>query len=155
MKETIVLGLGNPLMADEGIGGYLIGELQKQADRFHDIDFVDAGTGGFNLLHYLDGRKKAIIIDCALMGTPPGTIKKFSPEDVESTKKLAHYSLHEADIIKVLQMAKMLGQCPETVIIFGIEPETIEQRQSLSPALLERIDSYLEQITKEILSTKS
>ena len=141
-------------MADEGIGGYLVTELQEHADKFPDVDFIDAGTGGFNLLHYLDGRKKAIIIDCALMGTKPGTIKKFSPEDVESTKRLSHYSLHEADIIKVLQMAKTLGQCPETVIIFGIEPETIEQRQSLSAELMERIEEYIERIEKEILSTK-
>ncbi|MDD5459439.1 MAG: hydrogenase maturation protease [Phycisphaerae bacterium] len=151
MKETIVLGLGNPLMADEGIGIALISKLQTQADKFGDVEFVDAGTGGFNLLHYLDGRKKAIIIDCALMGTQPGTIKKFSPEDVETTKKLAHYSLHEADIIKVLQMAKMLGQCPETVIIFGIEPAAVEQRQSLSTTLLDNIDLYIEQITAELL----
>ena len=54
---------------------------------------------------------------------------------LKAVKKLAHQSLHEADILKILAMAKQLGQCPEEVVIFGIEPETIEPEQSLSQTI--------------------
>jgi len=81
-KQTIVLGLGNPLMADEGIGVYIINEFLKQKDKFPLVDFIDAGTAGLSVMHMLAGRKKAVFIDCAYMETQPGTIKRFTPDDV-------------------------------------------------------------------------
>ncbi len=112
-KETIVLGLGNPLMGDEGIGIKLIEMLQSVSGDFPEADFVDAGTGGMSLLHLIAGRRKAIIIDCALMGETPGTIKQFTPDEVKTVKQLTHLSLHEVDIIKVIDLARQLGDCPE------------------------------------------
>jgi hydrogenase maturation protease len=105
MKNTIVLGIGNPLMCDEGIGIRVIEELQSASGNFPEADFLDAGTGGIAMVHRLEGYKKAILIDCALMGQQPGTIKRFTPDDVTSVKQLAHLSLHEADIISVLELA--------------------------------------------------
>jgi hydrogenase maturation protease len=122
-KSTVVLGLGNPLMADEGIGVYLIKRLAEQADQFPDVDFIDAGTGGMSVLHLIEDRDKAVFIDCAFMGEAPGVIRRFTPEEVRSTKVLAHQSLHEADLLHILSLAEQLGQCPEAVVIFGIQPE--------------------------------
>ncbi len=151
MKKTIaVLGLGNPLMADEGIGCRIIGQFLTQADKYPDIDFIDAGTGGMSLLHLIAERQKVILIDCAYMGTRPGTIKRFAPDDVQSIKKLAHLSLHEVDILKVLNLAKQLGQYPNEIIIFGIEPETIENQQNLSKTLLQRLNDYAAVISVEL-----
>ncbi|MHC4466749.1 MAG: hydrogenase maturation protease [Planctomycetota bacterium] len=111
-KETIVLGLGNPLMSDEGIGVYIINEFLKQKDKFPLVDFIDAGTAGLSVIHLLAGRKKAVFIDCAYMETLPGKIKRFTPEDVKSVKSLLHHSLHEADLLKIIECAKQLNQCP-------------------------------------------
>ncbi len=66
-------------MSDEGIGGFIIERLLKQADKYPDVEFLDAGTGGMSLLHLIEGRRKAVLIDLAYMGTPPGTIIKFPP----------------------------------------------------------------------------
>jgi hydrogenase maturation protease len=147
-KEIIVLGLGNPLMSDEGIGTFLVEQLQKQAHKFPKVEFVDAGTGGMNLLHWLSGRRKAIIIDCARMKTPPGTMIQFTPDQVESVKRLSHRSLHEADILKIIDLAKALNECPDEIIIFGIEPETIQPAQNLSETLARKVPDYLEKITQ-------
>jgi len=148
-KEIIVLGIGNPLMSDEGIGGFLVEQLQKCAEQFDNVEFVDAGTGGMSILHLLEDRKKAILIDCAYMESSPGTIRKFTPKDVQSVKQMAHRSLHEADILKVLDIAKELGQCPETVVIFGIEPQAIELGQKLADTLSAKIGEYIDTISKE------
>ena len=149
-KEIVVLGLGNPLMSDEGIGGFLVDQLEKQVDQFPQAEFIDAGTGGMNLLYHLEDRKKVIIIDCAFMDTEPGTMKRFGPDEVVSIKKLAHLSLHEVDILKVIELAKRLGQCPEEIVIFGIEPESIEQKMELTKILADKIDDYIETIVREL-----
>ncbi|MEJ5259318.1 MAG: hydrogenase maturation protease [Anaerohalosphaeraceae bacterium] len=154
-KETIVIGLGNPLMADEGIGVVLIERLEALAregkipgaDR---IQFYDGGTGGMNLLHVLAGRRKAVLIDCARMGTEPGTIRRFTPDQVQTIKQLAHLSLHEVDILKVLDISRQLGECPEEVVFFGIEPLEICQRIGLSPLLEKQIPYCLHSILRDI-----
>ncbi|MCK4960173.1 MAG: hydrogenase maturation protease, partial [Planctomycetes bacterium] len=108
-------------------------------------------TGGMALLTHFSGRKKAILIDCALMGTEPGTIKRFTPDDVTTVKKLAHQSLHEADILKIIDLAKQFAECPEEIIIFGIEPQVIEQKSQLSQPLKQNLDNYIETILKELM----
>ena len=148
-KQIAVLGLGNPLMCDEGIGCFLISHLREKSEKYPDIDFIDCGTGGMALLHLIAGRRKVILIDCALMGTEPGTIKKFTPEDVISIKKMVHQSLHEADIIKILEMAKQLGEYPQEVVIFGIEPEEITQKQQLTRTISQKINHFIKEISRE------
>jgi hydrogenase maturation protease len=149
-KKILVLGLGNPLMADEGIGCRIIERFLTQVDKYPDIDFIDAGTGGMSLLHLIADRRKVILIDCAYMGTKPGTIKRFTPNDVKSIKKLAHQSLHEVDILKVLDLSRQLGQYPDEIIIFGIEPEEIKPKQKLSEILAKKLDDYTAAVSKEL-----
>jgi len=148
--STVVLGLGNPLMADEGVGVYLLERLSQRATEYPGVEFVDAGTGGMSVLHWIEGRRKAVLIDCAFMGSEPGTIRRFTPDEVRSTKVLAHQSLHEADLLHILALAEQLGQCPEQVVIFGIEPEAVEPRQQLSNTLVEKVEQYLETIEAEL-----
>lgn len=153
-KEIIVVGLGNPLMADEGIGTVLVDELSKlaQAGKLpaDNVEYYDGGCGGMYLLHTIAERKKAILIDCCIMGTEPGTIRRFTPDDVNSVKKMAHLSLHEVDILKVIELAKEIGQCPDEIIIFGIEPVKIEQQMHLNEPLQTKLNDYIALIQKEI-----
>jgi hydrogenase maturation protease len=150
-KNIAVLGLGNPLMADEGVGIEVVSRLLSRSSEFPDVDFIDAGTAGFGLLHKLSGRRRVIIIDCCRMASPPGTIATFTPDDVNSVKKLSHFSVHEADILQVIDLARRVGDCPENIVIFGIEPVTVEMRTSLSTLLAERLDDYLEQVVAQLV----
>jgi len=149
-KATVVLGLGNPLMADEGIGVHLIERLAAMAGTCPDVDFIDAGTGGMSVLHLIEGRRKAVFIDCAFMDEAAGTLRRFMPDEVRSRKVLAHQSLHDADLLNILSLAEQLGQCPEEVVIFGIQPEAVEMRQGLSASLSEQTEAYLAQILAEL-----
>lgn len=154
-KSTIVVGLGNPIMADEGIGVALVEELSKLAAAgelpSEDIEYYDGGCGGMYLLHTIAGRQKAVLIDCCLMGTEPGTIRRFTPDDVNSVKQMAHLSLHEVDILKVLELAKQIGQCPDDIVIFGIEPVSIAQQLHLNEPIQAKIPNYIAEIKAEIL----
>lgn len=145
-----MLGLGNPLMADEGIGVHLIERLAEHVEEYPSVDFIDAGTGGLSVLHHIEGRRKAVIIDCAFMNEPPGAIRRFTPEEVRSTKVLAHRSLHETDLMRTIAMARQLGQAPEQIVIFGIQPERIEPGRTLSPTLTDKTDAYISMILREL-----
>jgi hydrogenase maturation protease len=149
-KNIVVIGLGNPLMSDEGIGVHVIRKLSEHQDKFPSVEFIDAGTGGINILHLIANRKKAVIIDCAKMGKKPGTIKQFEPADVKTAKKMTHFSLHEADILRIIDLSKLLGECPEQIAIFGIEPESLKLGQKLSQTLAGKMDAYLAGIRKEL-----
>ena len=149
-KPVVVLGLGNPLMADEGIGVYLVERLMESAAEHPAVDFVDAGTGGLSILYHIEDRHKAIVIDCASMDEPPGTIRRFTPEEVQSTKVLAHQSLHEADVMQIIAMTRQLGQAPDEIVIFGIQPERVEPGLGLSRTLMERIDEYISAVIHEL-----
>ena len=149
-KPVVVLGLGNPVMADEGIGVYLVERVRESAAEYPAVDFVDAGTSGLSILHHIEGRRKAVVIDCAFMDEPPGAIRRFTPEEVRSTKVLAHQSLHEADLLRIIAMARQLGQAPDEIVIFGIQPERVEFSQGLSRTLAEKIDEYVSMILQEL-----
>ncbi len=149
-KDTVVIGLGNLLLSDEGIGIHLIRKLSEHQDKFPSVEFIDAGTGGMNVLHLIANRKKAVIIDCVKMGKKPGTIKRFEPTDVQTTKKMMHFSLHEADILRIIELSRQLGECPDKIVIFGIEPESLELGQKPSKTLSDGIDAYSLDICKEL-----
>ncbi len=151
MKKTvIVIGLGNTLMSDEGVGVRVVQRLSDFAGEFPLVDFVDAGAGGMSILHLIRDKDKTIFIDCAKMGEEPGDIRKFTPQEIKSTKAIAHQSLHEADLIKVINLARQLGQCPAEIIIFGIEPQSVEPGCELSKILADRFDEYVTMIREEL-----
>ncbi len=149
-KPIVVLGLGNPLMADEGIGITLVERLLESAPAYPQVDFVDAGTGGLSILYLIEERRKAVLIDCAFMDEPPGTIRRFTPDEVQSVKVLAHQSLHEADLMQVIALARQLGQAPGAIVIFGIQPQRVEPSLGLSRTLIERMDEYISAILREL-----
>ncbi len=149
VKPILIIGIGNVLMQDEGIGCKLIEELEKHAGEYPDVEFLDAGLAGLSVVHYLEKRKKAVFIDCADMKTSPGTIKKFSPGDVSSIKTLPKQP-HEADLVKILKICKFLEKSPEEIVIFGIQPQSVEPGNELTSALKDKIQDYVSMILKEI-----
>jgi len=149
-KNVVVLGLGNLLMSDEGIGVRLVQQLCRSADEFTAVDFVDAGTGGFTILHRIQGKGKAIVIDCACMGEPPGTIKKFTPSEVVSTRTITDLSSHGADLLGIIDLACQIDQCPDEIIIFGIEPQVVKPGCELSKILADKFDEYVTMIRREL-----
>lgn len=151
MKQAIaVLGLGNPLMTDEGIGVVLVRRFSERSKDWPQVDFIDAGTGGLAILHQIEGRRKVIFVDCAYMGLEPGVLKRFTLDQVESIKDLPGHSLHEADLLNILRIARQLGQCPEDVVILGIEPAAVEPGEVLTEVLQSRLGDYLQAVEQEL-----
>jgi len=129
----------------------VVERLLDLAGRFPLVDLVDAGTAGMSILHLITDKDKAIFIDCARMGEKPGAIRKFTPQEIKSAKVLAHRSLHEADLIKVIDLAGQLGQCPAEMVIFGIEPEVVEPGAGLSETLAGKVEHYVSVVCQELV----
>ena len=150
MRDTLVVGLGNPLMGDEGVGLCVLERLEEQADRFPDVEFMDLGTGGMTLVHAMAGRSRVILIDCAFMDEPPGTLRRFTPEQVRSRKPRLRQGLHGGDLLELLELSDRLGELPADVVIFGIQPVDISPRRSLSQKLRDRLQEYADRVAAEL-----
>jgi len=148
-KRDAIVVLGNPFMGDEGVGPALLEILRQEPNLPASLDLIDTGGNILNALHSLSGRRKVLFIDCALMGLQPGDSLRFLPAEVETQKQMPRLSLHEGDLLQMLETAKLLGQSAEQVVILGIEPDRVEPGEGLSPTLSSRLGFYLQQILSE------
>lgn len=149
-KKTVVLGVGNPLMGDDGIGSHVARELKRRTGAMPDIDVFEAVISPMSVVHIIANCERVIIIDCARMGRNPADICRFSPEEAFSLKSLPGVSLHESDLLNSLEISRMLGECPEDVVILGIEPGGISFGEHISPQLEDRIGEYVDAVLEEI-----
>ncbi|MBI5287228.1 MAG: HyaD/HybD family hydrogenase maturation endopeptidase [Deltaproteobacteria bacterium] len=153
MKKVLILGIGNILLGDEGIGVHAIHALEKEL-LSEDAELLDGGTLGFDLIPHIIEIEKLIVIDAVKTEGRPGDVFKFKLEDVEVSKK-PNFSLHEIGLLEAIEMMKKMGYIPPDTTIIGIVPKDWGgYNLSLSPELEERIP-YVVQLVKEELRCMS
>lgn len=130
MKPIAIIGVGNFLMGDEGVGIHAAKMLRTEFER-DDCDIIDAGVPSMALLHMLENRRLVFIIDCADFGGAPGEIDIFHPEEVNREEN-AEISLHATDLLTTLDVGKKIGMELPPIWIIGIQPGRIEQTMELS-----------------------
>lgn len=149
MTRVGIIGIGNILMQDDGVGIFLLHRLKYHAE-LSDVSFVELGTGGMKLLHYLVEFDKAVIIDSGNFGANPGDFRIFSPHEVQNVKFMSGQSLHEFDLLNTIELSKRMGECPRTLLIFAIQPEHIDFGENLSISLQKRLQEYEEVLVETI-----
>ena len=153
MKKIGVIGIGNPLRRDDGIGIVLLEKIQKIKTSFDDsIEYIDGGTGGMNLLHLLPNFECIVFIDAVYFGGKPGESKLFTIQDVISEKKLVTLSTHGSDFFQILQLSKQLHELPDTIVFFGVQPKDTSFGHHISTELKQKIDVLIQDLQKEIQS---
>ena len=145
-NKILIIGMGNLIYRDEGIGVHIIQEMGKMELPSH-IELLDIGTSTMDLISYLKEVKKLIVIDAMRAGGKPGTIYKCKPEDL-LPKDEGPISLHEIGLLETLYMTKKLGMEIETVIV-GVEPEIIDWGTELTEAVKNKIPMIIEAVLKE------
>jgi hydrogenase maturation protease len=113
------------------------------------VKVVEGGVGGFALLYIIQEAPKAIIIDAADMGMEPGSLKRFTPSEVESVRDEESFSLHQVGLLEVLELAQTLGHDLEVVII-GVQPESLEPTDGLSPTVQGKVSEAVRLVHIEI-----
>ena len=153
MKKKAVIGIGNPLRSDDGIGIVLLEKLRQQKKKLlPDLDLIDGGTGGMNLVHILEKYDKVLIVDAVDFGVNPGDIKVFNILDVKSDKIPVAFSTHEDDLLKIIKLSKELKKCPDNIIIFGIQPKNVSFGQKITEEINRSIEFIFKELEKEIFS---
>ena len=142
VKQRYLLGVGNCLKGDDGIGVRLV-EYIIDSDLDKGFSAVEVGNDGMSLLaHLAEGPARVVIADCAVMGADPGDWRIMHPSELLSRKVTGRISTHDGDVMKVLAAAERLGYSLDNVMILGIEPESTDLEIAISKSLSDRIAEY-------------
>ncbi len=124
-ERILILGIGNPLMADEGVGVRAAEILMEAYEFAPEIQVVDAGTMGLGIINLFRGVELVIVVD-AVDGTgrPPGTVVTLQPEDIAPNQIM--HSLHDMRFVNVLEAAELTGVRPDAICV-GVQVATMQQ----------------------------
>lgn len=122
MSSILVLGVGNTLMSDDGVGVRLLERLQDQEPLLPGVDYVDAGTLSFVLLPRIQDCGALLILDAAQLGGPVGTMQCFTGTAMDEFLRTGRCSVHEVGIRDLLDLARLTGSLPERRAFIGIQP---------------------------------
>lgn len=150
MKTTLILGVGNYLLSDDGLSVHVLQRLQENYQLPDNVQMVDGGTCGLDLLQYLEGVENLIIIDAInKRDTPPGTILRLSGNQVPAYLDLK-ISPHDIGLPDLLATAKLRDLYPPNVVILGIKPYSLELSVELSPTVAAKVDELVQLIISEV-----
>lgn len=152
---VLILGLGNPLRRDDGIGSRVIEELEARGLP-EGIAALDGGTGGLDILRIIEGWDDVVIVDTADVDggrgkIAPGEYVRFTPNQAQLRESPHTFSLHHAGLAEVLALARALDRPLPSMVIFGVQPRDVGWGQGLSPDVEARlpflVDAVLEEAT--------
>ncbi|NJD57163.1 MAG: HyaD/HybD family hydrogenase maturation endopeptidase [Nitrospirae bacterium] len=149
--NVLVMGVGSILMTDEGIGIRAIEELQKRYRFPENVELLDGGTSGIELLSYISRRDYLVIIDAIKSGNAPGTVLKVEGEDVPAQFR-TRISPHQLGISDLLAAAMLTDEMPKRLVLFGIEPKDIVFGIGLSREVREGLAHLLEVVADDLRS---
>jgi len=139
--RLLVIGLGNLLRSDDGVGVHLARALARESWPEH-VRILDAGTPGLALLDLVQQAKHVLILDAGDFLDPPATVRVFTPDEVRKARESSPLSIHQADVLGVLRLGEALGiTVPVTLV--AIQPQSLEPGTELSPVLAEAFPKLL------------
>jgi hydrogenase maturation protease len=151
-----ILGCGNLLMGNDGVGLRVIEALEKtELGSLENLDIADAGVCGLDLLNYFDEARKVIIVDAVLANSPVGSVHRLEGKELLKTDEpLNLVSVHDLTILDVLRIGEHVQVLPEIVVI-GIEIGTIvtDATLEISPEVLKGLDEAVRLVKQEVSST--
>lgn len=147
--RVLVLGVGNILLSDEGLGVRAVEELRRSYRFPEDVELMDGGTLGIDLLYFMEGFDRLLLVDAVLGGSPPGTLFKLKGEEVKAYFR-RKVSAHELGIQEVLGIAEILGKKPEEIVLIGMEPESLDISLELSPTIKARFPYLIQEVLKQL-----
>ena len=124
-NSIVVLGVGNILLTDEGLGVHVVEDLKTNYTFTPQISLIDGGTMGMELLTYMRGMKKILLIDAVNGGEAPGTIYEFPHRELEQYFT-DHISVHEVGMQDILRIRAIQENPLEDAIVIGVEPESLD-----------------------------
>jgi hydrogenase maturation protease len=147
LPRTLVLGLGNTLLSDEGAGVYVVRELERREPGNPDVEFMDGGTLSFTLAGPIESSQALIVVDTAQLDAAPGTIAVFEGEAMDefvTTGKKT--SVHEVSLMDLLAVTHLEGHLPQQRALVGIQPGVIDWGDGPTDAVATAIPKACEMV---------
>ena len=150
-QQTLVLGIGNTLLSDEGVGVHVINALSRQGQLHESVTLMDGGTLSFTLAEPIESCDQLIVVDASEIKTPPGEVRVFENEAMDAfitsgNKK----SVHEVGLVDVMSIVMLSGNLPQKRALVGIQPEILDWGEQPTPAVQQAIPIACEQIKQLI-----
>ena len=144
--DILILGIGNVLLTDEGIGIRTINELERRYIFPENVELLDGGTAGIELLRHIRNRDYLIIIDCMTWNQEPGTVMRVEGNDVPTAFR-SRISPHQLGLSDLLAAAMLTDELPKNLVLFGVEPESID----IGLDLTETVEASLDKLTGAVI----
>jgi hydrogenase maturation protease len=147
-RPTLILGIGNLLLGDDGIGVRAV-QMLRERSLPESVELVEGGTRGIALTDELFGRRKVIVLDALDAGGEAGSIYRLEEGQLEGQAE-GGLSLHDFGLLEALEMARLLGQAPDDVVLFGVQPKEVGLGRDLSPEVSGALPELVERVVAEV-----
>lgn len=147
--RVVVLGIGNTLLSDEGVGVHVIEALEKAFLLPPDVEVIDGGTCAMEMLEQLEDLDLLVVVDCVRSGSPPATHVVIKGDAVPVFFK-TKLSPHQIGLSDVLASLEFTGKAPRVTVIVGIEPASMSLGLELTPAVAARVPELVDLTVAEL-----
>ncbi len=149
-QGTVVIGVGNPLCSDDGLGIHFVRRFQHLTEQLPaGVEIIDGGTGGLNLLPFLNGRRRVIFVDAMDAGEEPGYIFRFRPDQL-NLEVHSEISMHDIDLASLLRTARLTEDYPDEVLVFAVQVKRVDVGLELSSPVRRALDRVVELVLQEL-----
>jgi hydrogenase maturation protease len=144
-----ILGLGNILMSDEGVGVHVVNEFQKRYETPDYVEIVDGGAAGLDLIPFIEGRERVLMVDAVNFDREPGFIDTLENDEIpiRLTQKA---SMHHLGLMDVLCIVRMSGNVPRELCIIGIQPKSLELGIDMTPEIWDKQEALIERLVRKL-----
>ena len=150
MGETLVLGLGNILLGDEGVGVRVVERLMEQYDFPEGVRVMDGGTMGLYLLPYVEDAARLLVIDAVQARKPPGTLVRMEGDEIPVFLDASKVSPHQEGLQDLLAVAMLKGYLPDEVVFWGAQVESLGVSLELSAPVAAQVDALGGKVLEEL-----
>ena len=148
-NETLILGIGNTLLTDEGAGIHALNHLQLACSNIQpelpNLTFIDGGTLSFTLAVWIEDCTNLIVFDATQLHQPPGTVKTFVGDAMDEFLGAAKRSAHEIGLLDLMDIARLTEHLPENRALIGIQPETMGWGMAATTTVQNAFDTATEE----------
>jgi hydrogenase maturation protease len=146
--NILILGVGNLLLSDEGVGVH-VAQKMMEMDMPPHVRVVEGGTDGFGLINIILEADRLILVDAVRGGGEPGAVYRFDIEDCPAEANIFKTSVHQVSILEVINLSGLIGSTPKTTII-GVEPKSLEMGMELSAEIEAKIPAIIRLVMEEV-----
>lgn len=146
---VLVLGIGNLVMMDDGVGVVVVQRLQREYRLPEYVDVMDGGTLGLDILPRLEGIERLIVVDAVETGGRPGAGVRLTGEELPLALE-TKLSPHQMGLKDLLAVARLMGHLPGEMVLIGVQPGSIEMGTDLTPEVAGQVDNMLIAVVNEL-----